>query len=516
MTEADYLLRSSAIFDAVGPDTFEGFVAVAGRKILAIGRGSGGDYVGGCTKVLDLGDRLISPGLVDVHCFFNGWLLQHAGADLSGVASIKEAFDVLRPCPREGLYIGHDLPLEFAGVDESVVDSALGDVPAVLVCVGADAMVMNSAAERRFGFTPEACWSEKAYLLLKAIIRDTEMSVPLYKDYLRMMNSYGVTSTKEIGYDDFWFVDQVKSLEEAGGLTVRVNLMSQPVGKPADIDYGIATRDRLVDDELISFSGFNQMTDGSISQGEGEMKKPYLDTETCCTLDIDWKLHEREVLRADANGLRFSLHTQGDGAVSHALDIFEECRRGEDGRVALRHAMTDLECADPEDYARMSDLGVVAEVYPLIQSIADRRGKLEMIAEKIGAARGAHYWNRRAMLDAGVVVACGTDLPMTVDDLGTGVYSACGGLFPEGGEPFNEENMVTPAELLRAWTAGGSFDLEQLDDTGTLEVGKFADIAVFDTNVLAIDPRDARACTCCLTMLAGRVVFDALSGSSEE
>ena len=87
--------------------------------------------------------------------------------------------------------------------------------------------------------------------------------------------------------------------------------------------------------------------------------------------------------------------------------------------------MTDLECADPEDYARMSDLGVVAEVYPLIQSIADRRGKLEMIAEKIGAARGAHYWNRRAMLDAGVVVACGTDLPMTVDDLGTGVYSAC-------------------------------------------------------------------------------------------
>ena len=94
-------------------------------------------------------------------------------------------------------------------------------------------------------------------------------------------------------------------------------IMSQPVGKPADIDYGIATRDRLVDDELMSFSGFNQMTDGSISQGEGEMKKPYLDTETCCTLDIDWKLHEREVLRADANGLRFSLHTQGDGAVSH-------------------------------------------------------------------------------------------------------------------------------------------------------------------------------------------------------
>jgi len=516
MTKANYLLRSNVIFDATGLDTFEGYVAIAGKNILAVGRGSGEEYVGEGTEVLELGDKLVSPGLVDVHCFFNGWLLQHAGADLSGASSLEEALDMLPSCPREGLYVGHDLPLELAGVDESVVDSAFGDVPAVLVCVGADAMVMNTAAERRFGFTPEACWSEKAYLLLKAIIGDAEMSVPLYKNYLRMMNSYGVTSMKEMEYDDFWFIDQVKSLEEAGGLTVRVNLMSQPVGEPANVDHGIATRDRFANDELMAFSGFNQMTDGSISQGEGEMKEPYLDADTCCALDIDWGLHEREVLRADAAGLRFSLHTQGDGAVSHALDIFEKCRRGEDGRVTLRHAMTDLECADPEDYARMSDLGIVAEVYPLIQSIADRRGKLEMIAEKIGAARGAHYWNRRAMLDAGVVIACGTDLPMTVDDLGTGVYSACGGLFPEGGEPFNEENMVTPAELLRAWTAGGAYDLEQLDHTGTLEAGKLADVAVFDRNVLAVVPRDARTCACCLTMLAGRVVFDALSGSSEE
>jgi len=51
MTEADYLLRSSAIFDAVGLDTFEGFVAVAGRKILAIGRGSGREKAKGVTMV---------------------------------------------------------------------------------------------------------------------------------------------------------------------------------------------------------------------------------------------------------------------------------------------------------------------------------------------------------------------------------------------------------------------------------------------------------------------------------
>ena len=481
---ADYILRSENIFDATTTEAHPGFVAVAGNKIIAVGEGDGAEYAGDNTRVLELGDKLVTPGLTDVHCFFNGWLLQRAGADLSGVTSVDEAIERVRATAKPELAIGHDFPLEMLPVDEAILDEAFGDVPAVFVGQWADGMAMNTAAETKFGFTPAACWSEKAYKLLKAVITDTEFSVPMYREYEAMMNSYGVTSTKEMGYDDYWFVDAVKELEDAGELTLRVNLMSQPVGEPANIAYGTATRDRFADDPFISFSGFNQMTDGSISQHEGEMKEPYLDADTCCTMDIDWAEHERQVLEADAAGLRFSLHCQGDGAVAHALDIFEKCQRDEDGNV-------------------------VAEVYPLIQSIADREGKIAMVNEKIGAERGTHYWNRRKMIDSGVVVGCGTDLPMTVDDLGTGVYSACGGYFPEGGEPWNTQNMITPGELIRAWCAGGAYDLEQCDVLGTLEAGKLADIAVFDTNFLAIDPKDARDGKCVLTMIDGKIVFDA-------
>ena len=506
---ADYILRSENIFDATTTEAHPGFVAVAGNKIIAVGEGDGAEYAGDNTRVLELGDKLVTPGLTDVHCFFNGWLLQRAGADLSGVTSVDEAIERVRATAKPELAIGHDFPLEMLPVDEAILDEAFGDVPAVFVGQWADGMAMNTAAETKFGFTPAACWSEKAYKLLKAVITDTEFSVPMYREYEAMMNSYGVTSTKEMGYDDYWFVDAVKELEDAGELTLRVNLMSQPVGEPANIAYGTATRDRFADDPFISFSGFNQMTDGSISQHEGEMKEPYLDADTCCTMDIDWAEHERQVLEADAAGLRFSLHCQGDGAVAHALDIYEKCQRDEDGKVVLRQAMTDLEGADPVDLERMGKLGVVAEVYPLIQSIADREGKIAMVNEKIGAERGTHYWNRRKMIDSGVVVGCGTDLPMTVDDLGTGVYSACGGYFPEGGEPWNTQNMITPGELIRAWCAGGAYDLEQCDVLGTLEAGKLADIAVFDTNFLAIDPKDARDGKCVLTMIDGKIVFDA-------
>ena len=507
---ADIILRSNAIFDATTTEAHPGFVAVTGNVIEAVGAGDGLDYVGEGTHVYELGDALVSPGLTDVHCFFNGHLLQNAGADLSGVASVEEAIARVKESGmRPGYAIGHEFPLELLPMDEATLDEAFGDTPAVLVGQWADGMAMNSAAEAKYGFTPEACWSEKAYLLLKEVICDTEMSVPIYRDYLHMMNSHGVTSTKEMGYDDYWFIEEAAKLANAGKLTLRLNLMSQPVGAPANIGYGTAMHDRFFDHPQISFSGFNQMTDGSISQHEGEMKEPYLDADTCCTLDIDWAEHERQVLAADAAGLRFSLHTQGDAAVAHALDIFEKCQRRADGKVLLRQAMTDLEGADPADLERMGELGVVAEVYPLIQSIADREGKLAMIAEKIGPERGAHYWNRRHMLDSGVVLSCGTDLPMTRDELGVGVYSACGGYFPEGGEPWNTQNMIGAGELLRAWCAGGAYDLEQEDVLGTLEPGKLADIAVFDTNVLACDPKDARDTRCILTIFDGKVVYQA-------
>ncbi|MCR4870992.1 MAG: amidohydrolase family protein [Atopobiaceae bacterium] len=507
---ADIILRSNAIFDATSTEAHPGFVAIEGNRIAAVGDGDGAEFVSEGTRVFELGDALVSPGLTDVHCFFNGHLLQNSGADLSGVASVEEAVarvkaDGMRP----GYAIGHEFPLELLPVDEAVLDEAFGDMPCVLVGQWADGMAMNSAAEAKYGFTPAACWSEKAYLLLKEVISDTEMSVPIYRDYLAMMASLGVTSTKEMGYDDYWFVDEAAKLADAGELTLRLNLMSQPVGSPANIAYGVATHDRFASHPQISFSGFNQMTDGSISQHEGEMKEPYLDADFCCAMDIDWAEHERQVLEADAASLRFSLHTQGDAAIAHAIDIFEKCQRGEDGKVLLRQAMTDLEDADPVDLERMGELGIVAEVYPLIQSIADRAGKLAMIAEKIGPERGSHYWNRRKMIDSGVVVACGTDLPMTRDELGVGVYSACGGLFPEGGEPFNTQNMITAGELLRSWCAGGAYDLEQLDRLGTLEAGKLADIAVFDTNVLAIDPADARDTKCIMTIFDGKVVYQA-------
>lgn len=70
----------------------------------------------------------------------------------------------------------------------------------------------------------------------------------------------------------------------------------------------------------------------------------------------------------------------------------------------------------------MGKLGVIAEIYPQIQSIANRKDKLAMIEEKIGMDRGQYYWNRRKMADSNVLLSCGTDLPLLIDDIPESIY----------------------------------------------------------------------------------------------
>jgi predicted amidohydrolase YtcJ len=250
------------------------------------------------------------------------------------------------------------------------------------------------------------------------------------------------------------------------------------------------------------------MTDGSISEFNGDLKKPYKGEDFCCGMDIDWEKLEKDAIEADSRGFRFSLHAQGDGAIAKTLDIYEKCQRDENGRMVNRHAITDLEFSDPADLERMGKMGVIAEIYPQIQSIANRNDKLAMINEKIGEERGRYYWNRRKMADSDVVISCGTDLPLLIDDIPQSVYHAVGAFFPEGGEPFNKQNTLTISELLKAWTYGGAYNLGKEKILGTLEEGKKADIAVIDGDIFNTPFEKIRDLKVCLTLCDGKIVYE--------
>ncbi len=516
MIKADIILKSSNIFTATSNVATNGFVAISGERIIAVGQPEEANlYINETTKVLELGDRVICPGFVDVHCFFTGYVLGFVGIDLTSASSPEQVVTTAKEYatrhPDNVTVLGHGLDNEKISISSSdLLDMEFGSQPVILFAKGGETCWMNTSAQEKYGFNPDTCYPESYWRLLRYILGDRKFIIDQFKDYMSMLNSRGITSIKEMGFDDFYgFVDILEELEKNKELSLRVSFMSQPVGSSVNLTYGKKMRERLKGN-FLEFSGYNRMTDGSISVLCGDLKKPYnCAPETYCAQEIDYEMIEKETLAVDAENFRFSLHAQGDAAIAKVVDIYEKCKQ-EDGKLINRHSITDLEFSDPTDLERMGKLGIIAEIYPQIMSIASRHTKLAMIEEKIGLERGRYYWNRRKMVDSGVLLTCGTDLPLLIPNIPESIYHACGGLFPEGGEPFNSLNTLTVEEVLTAWTKGGQYNLYHDKILGTLEAGKLADIAVLDSDVFRTNIHEMRKIKVCLTIVNGKTVYNTL------
>ena len=510
---ADCILLSNCIFTATEKTPISGYIAIKNDRILSVGKGPVlSEIVGANTKYLDYGNQTITPGFSDIHCFFTGYSVGFVGIDLSDASSQEEILNIVKEyvqkIPSDKPVFGHGWnPETIHPMGTTLLDESFPNRPVLLFAEGCETCWMNQAAMEHYQFTPDTCYPESYVRLLPDLLGDRDFIIPEFKRYIKMMNSKGITSVKEMGFDQFYgFTDILAELEAENALTVRVNFMSQPVAEPLNLAYGKAMREKF-QGEFVRFSGYNQMTDGSISELCGDLKVPYLCADTTCALNIDWELLGNDARKVDAEGFRFSLHAQGDAAISKVLDIYESCKRDEKGKLVNRHSITDLEFSDPKDLERMGKLGVIAEIYPQIQSIANRKDKLTMIEEKIGMERGQYYWNRHKMADSGVLLSCGTDLPLLIDDIPESIYHAVGGYFPEGGETFNKQNMLTIPELLTAWSAGGAYNLYQEKELGTLENGKKADIVVFDGNLFETAIEDIRSRKVDVTFVNGQIVY---------
>lgn len=157
MSDRLTVLTSKSVFTGTGDLPFEGFVAVRGNRIEAVGaKCEAASYLTQADEVVDLGDRTIMPGLIDVHTFYTGWALRTLGSDLSGIADAKEAVSLLRAWKEDhsdcAAAFGHNLPETLASDAENantaaVLDDCFGDIPVVCFTPGAETCVLNAAAQ---------------------------------------------------------------------------------------------------------------------------------------------------------------------------------------------------------------------------------------------------------------------------------------------------------------------------------------------------------------------------------
>jgi predicted amidohydrolase YtcJ len=223
---------------------------------------------------------------------------------------------------------------------------------------------------------------------------------------------------------------------------------------------------------------------------------------------------ERLLKRAAASGLPPHVHAIGDKANRILLDLYEKVL-AESGLTDSDHRwrVIHAQVVRPEDMPRFGRLKLVAEINPY--HVSD---DMRWMEERIGhdRARGAYAF--RSLKRAGAVLVFGSDSPGTnaarypLNPMYM-LYAAVtrqtlggepkGGWFPD--ERLSIEEAIDAATRAPAWA---SFEE---DRKGTLAVGKLADIAVYDTNLIdagRTNPQALLKARTRLTIAGGRVVYE--------
>jgi len=513
-TMADIIIRSDMIFTGQANATIiDGFVAISGNKILAVEQGTDvSRYKMPETRVINKYGCVVSPGFVDNHVFFMGYMWEHLGLYAAPYQKKNDLIDALK-LYEESLKEGETLYAydlwENHPIDKKLLNEVFPHRPVILFTEERQGCRMNDFAREKYQFEEDEVWAEKCYQIFQELVSDHSYAKDQYLMFQEMLAKQGITSIKEIGFDDYYgFTQVLKELEDEQQLIHRVNLVSQPVSAGVDISYGIAMREQFTG-PFIRFMGYNIMVDGDIEDYEGDIFDPYPDADRAKDLvHPDYHELEKEVLRADSEGFRCALHAEGDRAVHEVINIYERVQRISHKKDA-RHAIVDMELVEKADLCRMRELGITAINYVQIMNCypkyEDYYGAMYFSPE-----RQKTIWPYRTMKKESVNLCWGTDLPLDVPDIPQSIGYACYRQFsdnlPIGG--YNPEEAITPQEVLEGWTYSGqkaNFEEKRL---GLLKEGYLADLAIFDGDVLHAKEKALKKIKVCMTISDGRIVYE--------
>jgi predicted amidohydrolase YtcJ len=429
-------------------------------------------------ETIDLGGRVVVPGLNDAHVHFPTWALAQTQLDLEGCGSLDEALERVRDAePGAGGWIRGRGWRGFEPTKESL-DRVTGDTRAALVAKDGHTLWVNSAGLGGAGsgiLREEEAWDFQA--------RNLRVTAAEYlgamRAVLKLAAARGVTAVhdKDGGLDA---VGLWQELEAAGSLTLRV-WQSVPHTKLDEL-HALGVR-----------SGF-----GSSRVRLGYVKvfmDGTLGSQTAWMLDGSGVQITSSaqlaaiVLRAAEAGFPVAVHAIGDGANRAALDAFEQTRDAW-APLGLRQRIEHAQLLAPEDLPRFAQLGIAASVQ-FSHAPSDRE-----LADRFWAGKTGGAYAYRSLVDSGAVVANGSDAPIEELDPLAGIRAGVRrDWHPE--QALTVQQALEATCLAPAWLAGDEHRC------GKLIPGYAADLVVLDR-----DPFDDLDAQVVATMVAGRFVHN--------
>jgi predicted amidohydrolase YtcJ len=261
-----------------------------------------------------------------------------------------------------------------------------------------------------------------------------------------------------------------------------------------------------VNDPMLHTGMLKGFMDGSLGSRTAAMKAPYADEPKNFGLPRydQAKLNAMAIERAEA-GFQLGFHAIGDRAASMALEAFSQPIPNSPGQTAAtghRDRIEHAQVVDSADIARFAKLGVIVSMQPN-HLLTD----MNWAMDRLGPKRAAYSYAWKAFLDAGVVVAFGTDYPVEPVTPFRGLYAAVTRANEAGTKTYFPESVLTRTQALYAYTQGSAYAEFAEQHKGKLVPGYDADFIVLDRNLLTIPAPDILKTKVLETSVAGKTVY---------
>jgi len=247
--------------------------------------------------------------------------------------------------------------------------------------------------------------------------------------------------------------------------------------------------------------------DGALGSRGAALSEPYSDAKDTKGLLLMQENEAHEFFdRALANGIQVNTHAIGDRGNKLVLDWYEKVFSRNPDAGDLRWRIEHSQILHVEDIPRFAALGVIPSMQP-----SHAIGDLHFAPDRLGPDRlaGAYAW--RALIDAGSIIAGGSDAPVERGNPLIEFYAAVARRDLKGfqGENWTPEQAVTREEALKMFTSWPAYAAFQENELGTIEVGKRADFTVFSDDIMTIAEEEIPNAKAVLTIVDGKVIYAA-------
>jgi predicted amidohydrolase YtcJ len=533
---ADTVFRGGNVYTVDAARTWAEAVAVRDGRIVFVGTDAGvAPWIGPQTRRIDLQGKMLLPGFHDSHVHLVGGGIELDECNLNGLTTLDQVLDAVRKFaeghPDRKWIRGGGWPLTLSGGNphKELLDKIVSDRPVLLDAFDGHSSWVNSRAMQIAGITKDTPdpprgrierdpnTGEPTGTLRESAARLVISKTPPYSHEefvaglrrgLEMANRFGITSVQEAQVTD-QHLKAFAELDKSGELTVRTvaAMRYDPAKGMSQVPQFVEWRKQFQGKRLRT-TAVKIFQDGVIESKTAALLQPYLGGEARGWLNLEPEVLNPLAAELDRLGFQIHIHAIGDRGIQSSLDALEFAR-ARNGSRDSRHHIAHIQLFDPPDLARFRRLGVVANFQPL-WAWADPY-IVDMTLPVLGPERSRWLYPMRSVANTGAVIACGSDWSVSsmnpLDAIQIAVTRR--GLNQGPGPAWLPEELVDLPLMLAGYTINGAYVNFEEQETGSIEVGKAADLIVLDRNLFEIPTHEIHCAKVLLTLLDGKEIYRA-------